>query len=67
MYGRGNIKRKKTVNFKKNKKASKKENICEREDEERQNVEPDEFCSDHEPGATIDEEPDSKRLQQKET
>jgi len=53
VYGRGNVKRKKTVNFKKNKKATKKENICEREDEERQNVEPDESCSDHEPGATI--------------
>ena len=50
------------MNFKKNKKATKKENICEREDEERQNVELDESCSDHEPGATIDEEPEGKRM-----
>ena len=62
MYGRGNVKRKKTMNFKKNKEATKKENICEREDEDRQNVEPDESCYDHEPRATIDEEPEGKRM-----
>jgi len=34
VYGRGNVKQKKTVNFKKKKKATRKENICEREDED---------------------------------
>ena len=64
VYGMGNVKQKKTANFKKNKIATKTENICEREEEERQNVELDESCSesDHEPGASIEEEREGKRM-----